>query len=86
VGEGTDNPGSGLYSDDIIGTARSSPWDIGAFEYTSGAGFSPNVDDDGRISDVPTMRVPRMDTALDDDGRLSENAKMNLNVHVNKYG
>jgi hypothetical protein len=36
VNQGTDNPGSGLYSDDIIGTARTSSWDIGAFEYTSG--------------------------------------------------
>lgn len=33
IGVGTDDPGSGLYSDDIIGTARSSTWDIGAFEY-----------------------------------------------------
>ena len=33
VGQGTDNPGAGLYSDDTIGTARSSIWDIGAFEY-----------------------------------------------------
>lgn len=37
VGNGDDNPGAGLYSDDIIGTARSSTWDIGAFEYVSGA-------------------------------------------------
>jgi hypothetical protein len=35
VGAGTDNPGAGLYSDDIIGTARSSTWDIGAFEYAA---------------------------------------------------
>lgn len=34
---GTDDPGSGLYSEDIVGTARSSPWDIGAFEYASGS-------------------------------------------------
>jgi len=33
IGNGTDNPSSGLYSDDIIGTIRSSTWDIGAFEY-----------------------------------------------------
>ena len=33
VGNGTDDPGSGLYSDDIIGTVRTSTWDIGAFEY-----------------------------------------------------
>jgi len=29
---GTDDPGTGLYSDDITGTARSSTWDIGAHE------------------------------------------------------
>jgi len=33
IGNGVDNPGAGLYSNDIIGTARSSTWDIGAFEY-----------------------------------------------------
>jgi len=32
VGNGTDDPGAGLYSDDIIGTARNTTWDIGAFE------------------------------------------------------
>lgn len=36
VGEGTDDPGSGLYSDDIAGTARASTWDIGAFELAAG--------------------------------------------------
>lgn len=35
VSQGTDDPGAGLYSDDIIGTARSSVWDIGAFEYAA---------------------------------------------------
>lgn len=34
VGNGIDDPGSGLYGDDIIGTTRSSTWDIGAFECT----------------------------------------------------
>lgn len=32
---GTSNPGSGLYSDDIDGVARSGSWDIGADEYVS---------------------------------------------------
>jgi len=32
-GTGTDDPGSGLYSDDVSGTARSSTWDIGGFEF-----------------------------------------------------
>lgn len=40
IGMGTDNPGSGLYSDDILGNARTSTWDIGAFEYVS-AGPTP---------------------------------------------
>ncbi|MCK5176788.1 MAG: LamG domain-containing protein, partial [Candidatus Aenigmarchaeota archaeon] len=34
-GAGTDNPGSGLYSDDIDGEARTSTWDIGADEYVA---------------------------------------------------
>lgn len=42
VGKGVDDPGAGLYSDDITGYARASTWDIGAFEYVSAgaaAGF-----------------------------------------------
>jgi len=35
---GTDNPAPGLYDDDIIGTIRTSPWDIGAFDFTPSAG------------------------------------------------
>ena len=37
VGKGVDDPGAGLYSDDIISTARTSTWDIGAFEYVAAA-------------------------------------------------
>lgn len=37
VGVGTDNPGAGLYSDDISGQARTSTWDIGAWEYVAPA-------------------------------------------------
>lgn len=33
IGEGIDNPGSGLYDDDICQLVRTSTWDIGAFEY-----------------------------------------------------
>ncbi len=33
VARGIDNPGSGLYLDDIRGLTRTSSWDIGAFEY-----------------------------------------------------
>jgi len=32
IGNGTDNPGSGLYLDDIRGVLRATVWDIGAFE------------------------------------------------------
>jgi hypothetical protein len=38
VGTGTDNPGSGLYSDDIDSVARTSTWDIGADEYVAAGG------------------------------------------------
>ncbi len=39
IGVGTDNPGSGLYSDDIDGVARTSTWDIGADEYVAAGGL-----------------------------------------------
>lgn len=34
---GDDNPGAGLYSDDIAGTAREGTWDIGAYELAAAA-------------------------------------------------
>lgn len=43
IGMGTDNPGSGLYSDDIDGDARSSTWDIGADEYVTSGGTCPQI-------------------------------------------
>ena len=36
INNGTDNPGSDLYLDDITGAIRTSTWDIGAFEYAEG--------------------------------------------------
>jgi hypothetical protein len=41
IGNGTDDPGSGLYSDDIIDVLRSSTWDIGAFEFVAAAAGNP---------------------------------------------
>jgi hypothetical protein len=38
VGTGVDNPGAGLYSDDIDYVARSSVWDVGADEYVAAGG------------------------------------------------
>ncbi len=38
IDHGVTDPGSGLYSTDILGTTRSGAWDIGAFEYASGGG------------------------------------------------
>lgn len=38
---GTDDPGSGLYSDDIDGDSRVTPWDIGADEYIAAATGNP---------------------------------------------
>ncbi len=55
---GTDDPGSGLYSDDIEGTTRVSTWDIGAFEYVAPAGGSivpVSLDQGGRRRYVPMI-------------------------------
>lgn len=38
---GTDDPGSGLYSDDFEGDTRVSSWDIGADEYIAAASGNP---------------------------------------------
>ncbi len=39
---GTDDPGNGLYSDDITGFTRTTNWDIGAFEYDDSAPPAPS--------------------------------------------
>jgi len=58
VGNGTDDPGSGLYSDDIIGTSRTSTWDIGAFELTSGdETVTPSAQALGATLQSPTVVV-----------------------------
>jgi hypothetical protein len=36
-GYGVTDPGAGLFSTDILGTERTAPWDIGAFEYVETA-------------------------------------------------
>jgi parallel beta-helix repeat protein len=41
---GVSDPGSGLFSDDIDGVARSGSWDIGADEYVAGGGGSGRLD------------------------------------------
>ena len=33
IGNGVTDPGAGLFSDDIIGSTRAVPWDIGAYKY-----------------------------------------------------
>jgi hypothetical protein len=49
VGNGTDDPGSGLYSDDIDGDSRSSTWDIGADEYVAGGTTVAQLDSSLRV-------------------------------------
>jgi hypothetical protein len=49
VGNGVDNPGSGLYSDDIKGGARTSTWDCGAFEHIAVGGSAPTGALDGPL-------------------------------------
>ena len=43
IDNGTDDPGSGIYSDDIIGTTRTSTWSIGAYEDGLGSGTVPKM-------------------------------------------
>jgi len=49
IGAGADDPGSGLYSDDIDGDSRVSTWDIGADEYVAAGGISPTGALDGPL-------------------------------------
>ncbi len=42
-GGGIDDPGSGLFDDDINGDTRTSTWDIGADEYIAPGGGSPGA-------------------------------------------
>jgi len=61
VGKGTDNPGSGLYSDDIKGETRTSIWDIGAFEYPAEGGeeFVRSIADTIELTDILTKAVSK---------------------------
>lgn len=43
IGAGDDDPGTGLFSDDFEGNARSSPWDIGASEYVAAGTVVPQI-------------------------------------------
>lgn len=45
IGAGVVDPGSGLFSDDIVGTARGAAWDIGAFEYAVSSQFAHPASD-----------------------------------------
>ncbi len=54
---GTDNPGSGLYSDDIAGNSRVSAWDIGAFELAVVGASTLNVSESPTVSDTVTLAL-----------------------------
>ncbi|MCP4651438.1 MAG: hypothetical protein GY853_15335 [PVC group bacterium] len=57
---GTDDPGSGLYSADIAGTAYTSTWPIGAFEESAAGGTTHDLDSSlSSLSDT-TSTVARM--------------------------
>ena len=56
IGAGVDDPGSGLFSDDIDGETRTSVWDIGADEYVS-AGVTKTVTDTGSGADLIGINV-----------------------------
>jgi hypothetical protein len=50
IGVGTDDPGIGLYSDDMNGDARTSPWDVGDDEYVAAGGETYYQSLDGSLS------------------------------------
>lgn len=80
IGVGVDNPGSGLYSDDIIGTSRSSTWDIGAFEYVAAGGaLSGSVSGNGTFSGTLTGKGKLEGSAVGNGtfaGTLKGNGKL----------
>jgi len=85
VGNGTDDPSSGDYSDDIAGTERSSTWDIGAFEYVSG-GVEVSADTESLIltEQDATVKLNVSVAATCASLTLTEySADVNLDVSVN---
>ena len=71
VGNGTDDPGSGLYSDDIEGDARSSTWDVGADEYVA-AGVTLTVAELAHAISLDTLTLTQKHT-LSNVGELAHN-------------
>ena len=73
VGGGTDDPGSGLYSDDINGDTRTSPWDVGADEFISAAGTTISVvASDGIVLDESAGRVATYRVSASDGLALND--------------
>ncbi len=79
---GTDDPGSGLFSDDIAGTTRVSPWDIGAFELIAG-GVTHDVSAADAIKLSDTSAVSLIIQGLSSDGiQLSDISAGALTIAV----
>ncbi len=73
VGNGTDDPGSGLYSDDINGDIRTSTWDVGADEFISAAGTTISVvASDGIVLDESAGRVATYRVSASDGLALND--------------
>jgi hypothetical protein len=74
IGMGVDDPGSGLYSDDILGNARSSVWDIGAFEYVASGGGTSVTLSTGTLAltgQIPTISATANQSITAGKGALS---------------
>ncbi len=80
---GTNDPGSGLFSDDIDGDTRDSSWDIGADEYVAGGATEKNVSDTGSGSDAVSIKCQ---TSITDSGAGADIATILASMNLTDTG
>lgn len=88
---GTSDPGSGLFSDDIVGTSRpqSTNWDIGAFEVVAGGDADVNLTGESSTASPGSLSVsgdasisPTGESATASEGTLTVNVTGDGNVDL----
>lgn len=83
LGYGLTDPGSGMFYDDITGTTREAPWDIGSFEFVSVGGlFAIRQFSNGRFQSTEFVESAGLYPAL----RIASNASVQLHEMIEESG
>lgn len=81
VNNGTDNPGSGLYLDDIVEALRVSTWDIGAWEYVAASSSSISSESsESSDSSVSSISSPSSESSESSESSSSDESKSSSSI------